>query len=106
MQREAISLLRGRPNRTFQKTIVNTARSNPTDSIFFRASVPGFEDCATFHGDYNNVSLWERRCRQPDLDGHEHLRARRERIRAVHLLRAQIAANVGVRSSLNHRSKT
>jgi hypothetical protein len=38
------------------KTTVSTAPSNPTDSLFFRAGVTGCEDCATFHGDYNNVS--------------------------------------------------
>jgi hypothetical protein len=38
------------------KTTVNVAPSNPTDSIFFRANVSGCVDCATFHGDYNNVS--------------------------------------------------
>jgi len=38
------------------KTLVNTAPSNPTDSIFFRARVAGCNDCATFHGDYNNIS--------------------------------------------------
>lgn len=41
----------------FVKTVVSAAPSDPTDSIFFRArTVPGCEDCATFHGDYNNVS--------------------------------------------------
>ena len=38
------------------KTTVSAAPSNPTDSIFFRAGVPGCLDCATFHGDYINVS--------------------------------------------------
>ena len=38
------------------KTTVSTAPSNPTDSIYFRAQVPGCMDCATFHGDYINVS--------------------------------------------------
>jgi hypothetical protein len=38
------------------KTTVNVAPSNPTDSIFFRAGVAGCVDCATFHGDYNNIS--------------------------------------------------
>jgi hypothetical protein len=38
------------------KTTVSVAPSNPTDSIFFQAGVPGCEECATFHGDYNNVS--------------------------------------------------
>ena len=38
------------------KTTVSTAPSNPTDSIYFRAQVPGCMDCATFHGDYNNIS--------------------------------------------------
>jgi len=39
------------------KTIVNAAPSNPTNSIFFRAGVAGCEACATFHGDYINVSF-------------------------------------------------
>ncbi len=38
------------------KTTVSANPSNPTDSIFFRAGVAGCMDCATFHGDYNNVS--------------------------------------------------
>ena len=38
------------------KTTVSTAPSNPTDSIYFQAQVPGFMECATFHGDYINVS--------------------------------------------------
>jgi hypothetical protein len=38
------------------KTIVSTAPSNPTQSRFFRAGVPGCENCATFHGDYINIS--------------------------------------------------
>ena len=38
------------------KTTVSTAPSNPTDSIYFQAQVPGCMECATFHGDYNNIS--------------------------------------------------
>jgi hypothetical protein len=38
------------------KTVVNTAPSNPTQSRYFRAGVAGCENCATFHGDYNNIS--------------------------------------------------
>ncbi len=38
------------------KTIVSAAPSNPVDSIFFRAGVPDCMDCATFHGDYINLS--------------------------------------------------
>ena len=38
------------------KTIVSTAPSNPTQSLFFRAGVPGCENCATFHGDYISVT--------------------------------------------------
>lgn len=49
------ALAEGTPG-SLVKTTVSTALSNPTDSIFFRAGVPGCEDCATFHGDYNNVS--------------------------------------------------
>ena len=36
--------------------VASAAPSNPTDSTFFRAGVPGCVDCATFHGDYNNLS--------------------------------------------------
>jgi hypothetical protein len=38
------------------KTTVSTAPSNPTNSIFFQAHAPGCDKCATFHGDYINVS--------------------------------------------------
>ncbi len=38
------------------KTIVSTAPSDPTHSRYFRAGVPGCETCATFHGDYINIS--------------------------------------------------
>jgi hypothetical protein len=49
------ALAEGTPG-ALSKTVVSTAPSNPTDSIFFRAGVPGCMDCATFHGDYNGVS--------------------------------------------------
>ena len=49
------ALAEGTPG-ALSKTVVSTAPSNPTDSIFFRAGVPGCMDCATFHGDYINVS--------------------------------------------------
>ena len=35
---------------------VSTASSNPVQSAFFRAQTPGCGRCATFHGDYINVS--------------------------------------------------
>jgi hypothetical protein len=38
------------------KTIVSTAPSHPTQSRYFRAGVSGCENCATFHGDYINIS--------------------------------------------------
>ncbi len=38
------------------KTIVNTAPSHPTESRYFRANVAGCTNCATFHGDYINIS--------------------------------------------------
>ncbi len=38
------------------KTTVSTAPSNPTQSRYFRARVAGCENCATFHGDYINIS--------------------------------------------------
>lgn len=40
----------------FRKTRVATASSHPTQSIFFKAGVAGCEACATFHGDYINLS--------------------------------------------------
>ncbi len=49
------ALVEGTPG-SLVKTIVNTAPSDPTQSIFFQAEVEGCETCATFHGDYNNVS--------------------------------------------------
>jgi hypothetical protein len=49
------ALAEGAPG-ALAKTTVSTAPSNPTDSIYFRARVPGCMDCATFHGDYINVS--------------------------------------------------
>jgi hypothetical protein len=38
------------------KTIVSTAPSDPTNSRYFRAGIAGCENCATFHGDYINIS--------------------------------------------------
>src|SRR5262245_56029478 len=49
------SIAEGSPG-SLVKTIVSTAPSNPTQSRFFRARVPGCENCATFHGDYIKVS--------------------------------------------------
>ena len=49
------ALAEGTPG-SLVKTTVNTAPSHPTESIFFQAGVPGCETCATFHGDYNNIS--------------------------------------------------
>ena len=45
------ALAEGQPG-SFVKTVVSTAPSNPTDSKFFQAGVPGCEFCAAFHGDY------------------------------------------------------
>jgi hypothetical protein len=50
------ALAEGAPPGALTKTTVSTAPSNPTDSIFFQAEVPGCEKCATFHGDYNGVA--------------------------------------------------
>ena len=36
----------------FTYTRITTQPSNPVDSLFFQAGVPGCEKCATFHGDY------------------------------------------------------
>jgi hypothetical protein len=40
------------------KTIVSTAPSDPTHSLYFQAgaNAPGCETCARFHGDYINIS--------------------------------------------------
>jgi len=38
------------------KTTVSTAPSDPTQSRYFRSGVLGCETCATFHGDYINIS--------------------------------------------------
>jgi hypothetical protein len=50
------ALAEGAPPGALTKTTVSTAPSNPTDSIFFQAGVPGCEKCATFNGDYNGVA--------------------------------------------------
>lgn len=49
------ALAEGTPG-SLVKTTVSTAKSNPTDSVFFRAGIAGCTDCAVFHGDYINVS--------------------------------------------------
>jgi hypothetical protein len=49
------ALAEGTPG-SLSKTIVNTAPSDPTRSRYFRAGVSDCENCATFHGDYINVS--------------------------------------------------
>jgi len=49
------SLLEGTPG-ALSKTVVSTAASDPTMSRYFRAGVEGCETCATFHGDYINIS--------------------------------------------------
>ena len=49
------SIAEGSPG-SLAKAVVSSAPSNPTQSRFFRAGVPGCENCATFHGDYINVS--------------------------------------------------
>jgi hypothetical protein len=49
------ALAEGTPG-SFVKTTLSTAPSNPTNSIFFKAGVPGCEKCATFHGDYIGLS--------------------------------------------------
>jgi hypothetical protein len=50
------SLSEGVPGAAFAKTVVSTAVSHPTESVFFQADVPGCETCAVFHGDYIGVS--------------------------------------------------
>jgi hypothetical protein len=49
------SLAQGTPG-ALTKTVVSTAASHPTESRFFRAGIPGCENCATFHGDYIAIS--------------------------------------------------
>ena len=49
------SLSEGTPG-SLGKSIVSTSPSDPTQSRFFRSGVPGCENCATFHGDYINIS--------------------------------------------------
>jgi hypothetical protein len=49
------ALAEGTPG-SLVKTIVNTAPSDPTHSVFFQAGAEGCETCATFHGDYINIS--------------------------------------------------
>ena len=49
------SLADGTPG-SLVKTIVSTAPSDPTHSRYFRSGVLGCETCATFHGDYINIS--------------------------------------------------
>jgi len=50
-----VTLAAGAPG-SLARTTVTTAPSNPTQSRFFRAGVPGCENCATFHGDYINIA--------------------------------------------------
>lgn len=50
-----VSVAEGTPG-SLSKTVVSTAPSDPTQSRYFRARIPGCENCATFHGDYNNIS--------------------------------------------------
>jgi hypothetical protein len=49
------SLAQGLPG-SFSKSIVSTATSHPTQSVFFQAGAPGCETCAAFHGDYIGVA--------------------------------------------------
>jgi hypothetical protein len=49
------ALAEGTPG-SLAKTTISTAPSDPTHSIYFQAHAPGCDQCATFHGDYINVS--------------------------------------------------
>lgn len=40
----------------FKKTVVSTETSHPTQSVFFKAHAASCDACATFNGDYINVS--------------------------------------------------
>ena len=50
-----VVLAEGTPG-AFAHTTVSTRPSHVRDSVFFRAGVEGCRDCATFHGDYINIS--------------------------------------------------
>jgi len=45
------ALAEGQPG-SFGKTVMSTQPSDPTNSEFFQAGIPGCELCAVFHGDY------------------------------------------------------
>jgi hypothetical protein len=45
------ALAEGQPG-SFAKTVMSTQPSDPTNSEFFQAGIPGCEFCAVFHGDY------------------------------------------------------
>ena len=45
------ALAEGHPG-SFVKTVMSTQPSDPTNSEYFQAGVPGCEFCAVFHGDY------------------------------------------------------
>jgi len=49
------SLSEGAPG-SFVKTIISTVPSDPTHSRYFRSGALGCETCATFNGDYINIS--------------------------------------------------
>ncbi|MDX6400324.1 MAG: hypothetical protein QOF27_930 [Gaiellaceae bacterium] len=49
------SLAQGLPG-AFAKSVVSTAVSHPTQSVFFQADVPGCVTCAVFHGDYIGIA--------------------------------------------------
>jgi hypothetical protein len=49
------SFLEGTPG-ALSKSVVSSADSDPTMSRFFRSGATGCETCATFHGDYINIS--------------------------------------------------
>ena len=50
------TLAERRTSPAFMRTTVSTAPSNPVDSLFFQAGVPGCEQCTAFNGDYITVA--------------------------------------------------
>jgi hypothetical protein len=50
------TLAEGTPGGSWTFRRVSSAPSDPVHSLFFQAGVPGCEECATFHGDYNALA--------------------------------------------------
>ena len=50
------TLAEGTPGGSWTYKRVSSAPSDPVHSFWFQAGVPGCEECATFHGDYNAIA--------------------------------------------------